>query len=84
MLCFVYSWVQGRGTRHHALDEMCLRGASDAVEKLSFKFKFSFCCFYIHCKWPSQEVKSRFHHVNLLASSLDQHFEQSHKIVGVQ
>ena len=23
--------------------------------KVSFKNKFSFCCFYIHCKWPSEE-----------------------------
>jgi hypothetical protein len=22
MLCFVYSWVQGKGTRHHDLDQM--------------------------------------------------------------
>jgi len=47
--------------------------------KSKFRNKFSFCCFYILCIWPSQEVKSRFHHVSLLASSLDQCFGQSQK-----
>jgi hypothetical protein len=34
--------------------------------KVSFKNQFSFCCFYI-----LRNVKSRFHHVSLLTSSLD-------------
>jgi hypothetical protein len=33
MLCVVYSWVQGKGTGHYVLDQMCLRGASGAVQK---------------------------------------------------
>jgi hypothetical protein len=45
--------------------------------KVSFKNTFPFCCFYIHCAWPLRKVKSRFHGVNLLDSSLDQWWRKS-------
>jgi len=33
-ILFVHSWVQGKGTHHHDLDQIwCLHGASDAVQK---------------------------------------------------
>jgi hypothetical protein len=33
-ILFVHSWVQGKGTQLHDLDHMlCLRGASDALQK---------------------------------------------------
>jgi hypothetical protein len=57
-ILFVHSWVQGKGTHHHDMDQMwCLRGASDTLQKVNFRNKFSFRCIYIHCKWLSQETK---------------------------
>jgi hypothetical protein len=74
---FVHSWEQGKGTHHHALDQMwCVRGAADVLEKVSFKNKLSFHWFYIFLNFtliligPLRKVKCAFHYVSLLAIGL--------------
>jgi hypothetical protein len=60
VFCLFTVWVQGKGTHHHDLGPMwCLHGASDALQKVSFKNKlsFHFPWFYIHFNWPLRKVK---------------------------
>ena len=75
---FVHSWVQGKGTHHHDLDQMwCLRGASDAVQKYVSKINFHSVAFTFIVNGPFRKVKSGFHHVSLLASSMDKWWTMS-------
>jgi len=85
---FVHSWVQGKETHHHDLGQMwCLRGASDALQIVSFKNKLSFQRFYIFLDFtfnlicPLMKVKSVFQCASLLASGLEEGW-RSLTIVG--
>ena len=58
MLCFVFSQLAaGQGNTSIAMTwiKCDFSMGHQMLYKVSFKNKFSFCCFYIHCKWPCQE-----------------------------
>jgi hypothetical protein len=76
---FVRSWVHGKGMHNHDLGQMrCLGGASDALQRVSFKNKFLFHSPYVFLDFTLiliglfRKVKSGFHCVSLLASGLQE------------
>jgi len=71
---FVHSRVQG-------LDQMWyLPEANNALQKASFKSKFSFLSFTFILNEPLWKVKFRFHCVILLASGLEEEWK-SHGVL---
>jgi hypothetical protein len=75
MLCFVCSQL---GAVHDLAQMWCLRVASDAIQKVSFKNRLSFPRFFIFLNFtfiingPFRKLKSGFHCVSLQASGLEE------------